>query len=574
MTCDKPICRDCAVTPTHRVHDYQLISDLKAIAQETVLTRVARVKAIQEDTAPSVEAITNCRGRITQRGVEMKREVIRHTEKAIEQLRAAEQELISQVDVMVDRKCEWLDRQHDDISSATQELERVCSNATVLVHTGIPLEVVRGKSDTVRQLQAAVSRVEALVLIPVEGPGDMEFTTNTVSSFDLGTIQGTYLYTNCSVSLKGRGSNGAWVVGVANTLILSIATGKSDLPSLPSCLLQIVVESVEQQTVFGPLSFTTDQSEYTIQFTAHSSGKHNVRVYVCNNEITGSPVPFHVTYSPRLEGRSHTEVTHLDRPHGCVLVQPNTLAVAEYGSHCVTFIDLQGNRLRSIGSKGTAPGQFTHPRGVALSADRTCLLVTDNHRLQKLTLEGVVIGVVGGAKHGTTRKEFYNPTGIAVDMATGNIYVADTDNDRIQVLNNSLEVIKSFGRSSVITERLQGPYSIALDNAGDIYVADSWNHCVKKYTASGRLLHQIGSQGTEEGRLDWPTALAFNTQEYLYVTEQNNKRVSVFTKNGELVCCYSGSLGGPQDICVDDTGNVYISDTYSNKLHIFYTATL
>ena len=538
------------------------------------MSRVARVKATQEETPPSIEAITYRRKSITQRGLDMKREVTRHTERAIEQLRAAEHQLLSQVDAMVDGKREWLDTQRDDITSATQELERACSNATGLARSGTPLEVVRGRSETLKHLQTVERRVEALILVPVEEAGGMGFTSNAMSCYDLGSIQGTYLYSNCSVSLKGRGSNGVWVVGVANTLTLSIVTGKGNLPSLPSCILKIVVESIEQQTVSGPLLFTTDQSEYTVPFTANSSGRHNARVYVCDHEITGSPVTFHVTYSPRLEGRRHEVLTHLNRPHGCVLVQPNTLAVAEYSSHCVTFIDLQGNRLRSIGTKGTAPGQFNHPRGVALSADRSCLLVTDNHRLQKLTLEGVVVGVVGGAKYGTTRKEFYNPTGIAVDMATGNIYVADTDNDRIQVLNDGLEVIKSFGRSSVITERLQAPYSIALDNAGDIYVADSWNHCVKKYTANGRLVHQIGSKGTEEGRLAWPTALAFNTQEYLYVTEQDNKRVSVFTKNGDLVGCYTSSLGGPQDVCVDDNGNVYISDTYSNRLHILYTATM
>ena len=66
------------------------------------------------------------------------------------------------------------------------------------------------------------------------------------------------------------------------------------------------------------------------------------------------------------------------------------IVVAKCEAHRITILNKAGKKVRSFGTKGTKEGQFAHPRGVAITNDGH-ILVTDNHRLQKLTTDGVCV---------------------------------------------------------------------------------------------------------------------------------------------------------------------------------------
>jgi DNA-binding beta-propeller fold protein YncE len=90
-----------------------------------------------------------------------------------------------------------------------------------------------------------------------------------------------------------------------------------------------------------------------------------------------------------------------------------------------------GEVVATWGSRGTEPGQFEQPTGLAVDgAGNVYVADTGNNRVQELSATGAPLHVWGslGSKVG----QFRNPTGLALD-ANGNIYVADTDNNRIQV---------------------------------------------------------------------------------------------------------------------------------------------
>ena len=79
-----------------------------------------------------------------------------------------------------------------------------------------------------------------------------------------------------------------------------------------------------------------------------------------------------------------------------LLVAEEELIVADFDNHCISVYDKEGKKVRSFGSKGTKEGQFTRPRGVAVTNDGH-ILVTDEHRLQKLTPEGRCVMSVGSS---------------------------------------------------------------------------------------------------------------------------------------------------------------------------------
>ena len=110
-------------------------------------------------------------------------------------------------------------------------------------------------------------------------------------------------------------------------------------------------------------------------------------------------------------------------------------------------------------------GEFTNPRGVAISHDGY-ILVTDEHRLQKLTFDGNHVKSVGSSNTGNGPLQFNEPRGITVQATTGQIFIADTHNHRIQVLNNDLTYLHSFGIRGWAPEHINSPYDVTFDKEG------------------------------------------------------------------------------------------------------------
>ena len=169
--------------------------------------------------------------------------------------------------------------------------------------------------------------------------------------------------------------------------------------------------------------------------------------------------------------------------------------VAEYGAHCVTIVNKEGKKVRSFrGTEGTKEGQFTYPRGVAITSDKH-ILVTDEHRLQKLTFDGVCVQSVGSSMSGCGQLQFNHPRGIAVCLSTGLVFVADSNNNRIQVFNSDLTYAHSITLHG--DEQFTSlPYDVSLDSDGYVYVAEHGNHCITKLTTTGEFITRFGPNGS------------------------------------------------------------------------------
>ena len=99
--------------------------------------------------------------------------------------------------------------------------------------------------------------------------------------------------------------------------------------------------------------------------------------------------------------------------------------------------------MKSFGGKGGSGNvQFSFPRGVAITPDNF-ILVSDGHRIQKISMDGDCIASVG--EKGSGPLQFNDPEGIAISPITGQVYIADWHNHRIQVLNPDLTFSHSFG---------------------------------------------------------------------------------------------------------------------------------
>ena len=98
---------------------------------------------------------------------------------------------------------------------------------------------------------------------------------------------------------------------------------------------------------------------------------------------------------------------------------------------------------------------------------------------------------------------FNRLTGVAVDSA-GNVYVADSGNCRIQVFDSSGKFLRTWGSYGVDNDQFDGLTGIAVDNAGNVYAADRFAVRVQVFDSAGNYLRTIGSAGSGNGQFSDP----------------------------------------------------------------------
>ncbi len=136
------------------------------------------------------------------------------------------------------------------------------------------------------------------------------------------------------------------------------------------------------------------------------------------------------------------------------------------------------------GTNGTETGQFDLPHGIAVGPDGTVFVAdTDNHRVQAFGPSGAFVRAWGS--NGTGNAQFRSPEGIAVGV-DGTVYVADTSNNRIQRFSPDGTYLGQWGGSGFGNSQFSVPTAVAVNPAGTVYVADLRNHRVHGSRPAGR----------------------------------------------------------------------------------------
>ena len=143
--------------------------------------------------------------------------------------------------------------------------------------------------------------------------------------------------------------------------------------------------------------------------------------------------------------------------------------VADYGNGCVSVFNQEGNLVRTIGSKGTGPGQFSRPTGVAVSPDGE-LYVSDrwndsNNCVQVFTLQGVYIREFGAG-------QLKAPQKLQFCSDKHHVLVADNLKNRVAVFNYDGALVSFLPCAN-------NPYGLAVDQKGDLFVACCGSKCVQ-----------------------------------------------------------------------------------------------
>ncbi|XP_065341578.1 RING finger protein nhl-1 isoform X1 [Cloeon dipterum] len=227
-----------------------------------------------------------------------------------------------------------------------------------------------------------------------------------------------------------------------------------------------------------------------------------------------------------------------------------------------------------IGSRGSEPGCFTWPRGIAVGPDNTIVVAdSSNHRVQLFDSNGIFVKEFGA--YGSSEGEFDCLAGVAVNRI-GQFIIADRYNHRIQVLDPSGRFLRAFGSQGTADGRFNYPWGVTTDALGFIYVCDKENHRVQVFQSDGTFVGKFGSAGSKPGQLEHPHYIAVSNTNRVIVSDSNNHRIQIFDVNGRVLSTFGsegseeGQFKFPRGVAVDDQGYICVGDSGNNRIQIFY----
>ncbi len=221
--------------------------------------------------------------------------------------------------------------------------------------------------------------------------------------------------------------------------------------------------------------------------------------------------------------------------------------------------------VRAWGSLGSGQGQFNYPGAIRVAKSGNVYVAdTNNHRIQVFSNTGEFLFMWGS--FGTAPGQFQYPQGLAFD-ATGNVYVTDYQNYRIQKFTPDGQFILQFGgpgkgdgQFGTTNTSMEGPYGIAVDAAGDVYVGDQGNNRVQKFTANGQFLTKWGSYGSGAGQFrDEMSGMCVDAQSNVYVADPRRNDVQAFSSYGTyLTAFHPAAYVEPRDMALLPDGRIAV----------------
>jgi sugar lactone lactonase YvrE len=198
-----------------------------------------------------------------------------------------------------------------------------------------------------------------------------------------------------------------------------------------------------------------------------------------------------------------------------------------------------------------------------------------------------------------TSAHLLGPEGVAVD-AQGNVYIADQENERVRKVTPGGTITTLAGSGPAIhgsysgdggpatSARLNSPYGVAVDKKGNLYIADTVNNRVRKVNPKGTITTFAGTGKpgfsgnggpATRAKLYHPLGVAVDARGNVYIVD--SARVRRVSPGGTISTFAGGStrtglgdgrpatrakLSLPNGVAVDARGNVYIADSWDNRV--------
>ena len=568
-TCEELICHDCTIR-LHQGHQYDLISDTFEGHKADITASLEPVEKHMGITSNKLKQLDARCTEITEQRALVKANIHKEICGFIEMLKRREVELVGQVDQLVEPKLKNLAAQRDEIETIQAQLGSCLSFVKESLRTGSQGEIVKMRKKVVKQIKEMTTELNADALTPCE-VANVGFVTAPNFSEDCSRVGSAYLQViareNCYAT--GKGLEVATVNKKATASVYALdRLGRPCVCNIERITCQLISDS-DAKTIEGGIMKIKD-NQYEISYCSASLGRHKLHVKFDGEHIKASPFAVLVRRVFKQLGTPIMTITGLSNPWGVVVNKKGEIIIAESGAHCISVYSQSGEKLRSFGSKGSGQGQFNGPRGVVVDDDGNILVAdTWNNGIQKFTADGMFITAVGCKRNKPL--QFSLPTGIAIHPVSKRVYVSESLNYRVQILNPDLTPHSMFGNAGSGKGQFYEPRGIAFDSEQNVYVGENCDNThIQVFTANGEHLRWLGNT-----KLNRPHDVGIDSNDTIYVCDTNNHQICIFDSTGTLLHSFGtkgelpGQFNSPHGLTVDKNGLIYVSDCGNGHVQIF-----
>jgi streptogramin lyase len=229
--------------------------------------------------------------------------------------------------------------------------------------------------------------------------------------------------------------------------------------------------------------------------------------------------------------------------------------------------DLLNNRVEKFDLNGYYQASYTINQPIGVVFDSAGMMYVASQSNNTITVVDQNLNLVrtfGSA--GTGVGQFSQPQGLSIDSQS-RVYVADYANNRIQRCSNTGTGCVTLGGPAAGTANGQfsNPFGLFVDANGNVWVADSGNNRIQEFDSSLSFIQKWGgtAPSTVLGQFDAPNDIRIDRDGNVIVADYSNHRIQVLTPSGTFLRLLGGGFGTPNYLAFDPSGNLYITDNFN-----------
>ena len=279
---------------------------------------------------------------------------------------------------------------------------------------------------------------------------------------------------------------------------------------------------------------------YTITLTPQTAGPHQLLITMDGRHVQKSPCDLHVRREYSTLCNPDQVINCSGGPSGIAIHDSGDIYVSCVGDNRIHVFDQAGQQRRTIGSYGSGDGQFRGPRGLFIKGGVMYVADSNNNRIQKLTTGGQFLQKF---------VPYNSPKSVIVDQRD-RLIVTD---HQVVILDQGGTLLLTIDGNVSGSHGFQHPCGLALDPQGNIHVAAHGSNCIKVFTPEGTYVRSYGD-------VKGPFGIVIDKEGYSLVNECNGNCLSIFDPQGNKVHTV-GDLNRPSGVMLDPkSGSVYVAN--------------
>ena len=560
--CQTCICQIC-INMNHKTHEIELLETAADEERANILAGVESMKQKHQTCRDIIRQFEETAANLEANIAIAKRQVSQSAEQMIAVIHEREREAITTLENTSVSRMQKLNAVKKQVQQLEKQIKQAAEFASELAQRSSSADIIGNRKNLQERFEEL--RKTQVPALPV-GSFVKFMSSCKLDTLSLGIIKSTETDPNKSAI---EGLKQTFQAGVETEILICPKTSEGQISNKQhEDHVEVQVEPADQLASLI-INERNDEAggNFQVKFVPKLPGVYHISAKINGESLSLSPFTIKVPERKlEVDDELHLQNETLQQPAGIAVSSKGLIAITDHAKNCILICEKEGKIVRQLGCKGEKPGQLNYPAGVTFINDDE-ILVTDevNHRVQQFNVHSEQNFVKSFGQHGTGDGHFQNPAGVCMDDER-RIIVADFNNHRVQVLTRDGAPMSIFGDSG--PEKLNNPVGcVCYKNM--FIVADSLNSCLKVFNSSGKFLRKIGGKGNADGHFLTPYGVCVDQHGNIFVSDKESGHVQQFTIEGHFTGKTVTKLTWPWGMATMPDGRILVCDYEAGKVLFF-----